>query len=536
MLAKSKIIFHEGAIPIKLHEEWHFGVFELEVAKTDMTELPQEIHLMLDKSGSMDEICSDRSSKIDQIKHVTKNILHFVKGKRVSVGVSAFNSTVSTIFPKTEVREDNIDELIASVKRMYAENETNIGDALQSMRSFSNTKERHNIFMTDGDATVGEKDPAKLLKFVDQTAASNTFIGFGFDHNPDMFLALNNAENSNYYFIDKIEKSGLAYGEILHNILFKCIQNVKITIYNGLIYDWKTNEWLNEITIGSIASEAKKTFQLVAPDMSKVIIIVSGIPSNYDEIAYGGALYDEGTINIVNVECSDSSATDDYPSMEFSRSFMHTGHMEDLMKMFYRQKTQEYLYLAKTKACEKRLVKDLKKDIAEFTKEMKEYMKTHDLVDDLLMKNLCDDMVVVYKTFGTRFGMMYSSARQTSQGNERLFNVCDTPTRSGNHYEPHENESQMWEHTLSEESPYYSEQLAGVMRDVSVPQTSIDLTVKTNDYTLPDGSLFFPQLFRANTSSEPLTLEDLTDGLSPKDLTPKEHSAEVHQFSRSTSV
>ena len=505
MLAKSKITFHEGAIPIKLHEEWHFGMFELEVAKTDMTEKPQEIHLMLDKSGSMDEICSDRSSKIDQIKHVTKNILHFVKGKRVSVGVSAFNSTVSTIFPKTEVREDNIDELIASVKRMYAEDETNIGDALQSMRSYSNGKERHNIFMTDGDATVGEKDPAKLLKFVDQTAASNTFIGFGFDHNPDMFLALNNAENSNYYFIDKIEKSGLAYGEILHNILFKCIQNVKITVYNGLIYDWKTNEWLNETAVWSVASEAKKTFQLVAPDMSKVIIIVSGIP-------------------------------------DVNETFMHMGHMEDLMKMFYRQKTQEYLYLAKTKACEKRLVKDLKKEIAEFTKEMKEYMKTHDLVDDLLMKNLCDDMVVVYKTFGTRFGMMYSSARQTSQGNERLFNVCDTPTRSGNHYEPHENESKMWEHTLSEDSPYYSEQLAGVMRDVSVPQTrhcnnDVQLKVDMNDYTLPDGSLFFPQLFRANTSSEPLTLADLCSEEPLAEELPKEQE-EVHRtpFSRSSSV
>ena len=505
MLSKSKITFHEGAIPIKLHEEWHFGVFELEVAKTDMTELPQEIHIMLDKSGSMDEICSDRSSKIDQIKHVTKNILHFVKGKRVSVGVSAFNSTVSTIFPKTEVREDNIDELIESVKRMYAEDETNIGDALRSMRSYSNGKERHNIFMTDGAATLGEKDPAKLLKFVDQTADSNTFIGFGFDHNPDMFLALNNAENSNYYFIDKIEKSGLAYGEILHNILFKCIQNVKITVYNGLIYDWKTNEWLNETAVWSVASEAKKTFQLVAPKMSDVIIVVSGIPDVHE-------------------------------------TFMHTGDMKDLMKMFYRQKTQEYLYLAKTKAREKPAIKDLKKDIAEFTKQMKEYMKDHDLIDDPLMKNLCDDMVVVYKTFGTRFGMMYTSARQTSQGNERLFNVCDTPTRCVHNYEPNENESKMWEHTVSEDSPYYSEQLAGVMRDVSTPHTrqsnnDVQVKVDINDYTLPDGSLFFPQLFRANTSSEPLTLADLCSEELLAEEFPKEQE-EVHRtpFSRSSSV
>jgi len=509
MLAKSKITFHEGAIPIKLHEEWHFGVFELQVAKTDMTELPQEIHIMLDKSGSMDEFCSDRSSKIDQIKHVTKNILHFVKDKHVSIGVSAFNSTVSTVFPKTEVRQDNIDELISNVKDIYAEDETNIGDALRSMRSYSNGKERHNIFMTDGDATVGEKDPAKLLKFVDETAASNTFIGFGFDHNPEIFLALNNAENSNYYFIDKIEKSGLAYGEILHNILFKCIQNVQITIYNGLIYDWKTNEWLNETRVWSVASEAKKTFQLVAADMSKVIIVVSGIPDVHE-------------------------------------TFMHKGDMDDLMKMFYRQKTQEYLYMARAKplsakpssakpfetpSSAKPLAKDLKKDIAEFTKEMKEYMKTHDLADDPLMKNLCDDMVVVYKTFGTRFGMMYTSARQTSQGNERLFNVCDTPTRCTHNYEPDEQECKMWEHTVSEDSPYYSEQLAGVMRDVSTPQTRLsnnDVKVELNDYTLPDGSLFFPQLFRSNTSSEPLTLADLSS---------EEPSAEeVHQFSRSSSV
>jgi hypothetical protein len=158
------------------------------------------------------------------------------------------------------------------------------------------------------------------------------------------------------------------------------------------------------------------------------------------------------------------------------------------------------------------------------------------------MKNLCDDMVVVYKTFGTRFGMMYSSARQTSQGNERLFNVCDTPTRSGNHYEPHENESKMWEHTLSEDSPYYSEQLAGVMRDVSTPQTrhcnnDVQLKVDINDYTLPDGSLFFPQLFRANTSSEPLTLADLCSEEPLAEELPKEQE-EVHRtpFSRSSSV
>jgi len=502
MLAKSSIKFHEGETPIKLYEDWHFGVFQLEVEKTEMTEKPQEIHIMLDKSGSMDEICSDRFSKIDQIKHVTKNILHFVKDKHVSIGVSVFNSTVSTVFPKTEIQEDNIDKLIASVDKIYAKDETNIAAALQAMHSLSDGGiEHHNIFMTDGDATVGESRPSELLKMVDNHATSNTFVGFGTDHNPEIFLTLSDADNSSYYFVDKIEKSGLAYGEILHNILYNCVQNVKITIYNGLIYDWKSNEWLADITIGSLASEAKKTFQFVAPNMSEVIIVVTG-------------------------------------SHDIHETFMHKGVTEDLMKMFFRQKTQEYLYLAKAKPtdkaslCEKATnwqtqqalaeayakpslakptpVNNFKKEIAQFTREMKEYMKTHNLTDDIFMKNLCDDLVVVYKTIGTRYASMYSSARQTSQGNERLFNVCDTPTRCVNNCEPDENDSLMWTHSLSDDSPYYTEQLAGVMRDVSTPQRfGLARHHDIDDPTLADGSLLFPQLCRLDTTSGPLTIDDL---------------------------
>lgn len=502
MLSKSAIKFHNSVSPIQLREDWHFGVFELDVGENhESSESLKEINIMLDKSGSMDETCADRSSKIDQIKHVTKNILHFVKDRNVTIGVSAFNNVVHEIFAPIAVTDGNIESLIDRVKKVYAIDQTNIGLALQTMRDSASTcEDRHNIFMTDGDATIGETRCSEFLKLVDKKAESNTFIGFGIDHNPEIFVELSNVENCTYYFIDKIEKSGLAYGEILHNILFRSLKNVKITVENGLIYDWKTNSWVNEIVVGSLASESKKTFQITAPNTSDVIISVRGDPGVHD-------------------------------------TFVHKeGAFENLMKMYFRQRTQELLFQAKTDALT--VARDgsnrtLKRQIAEFTKDMKEYIKDNDLSNDPLMQNLCDDMVIVYRTLGTNVGVMYTSARQTSQGNERLFNVTDTPTP----FLDLQDDELMNEHRYGVDSPYFTEKLAGVMRDVSYrpSRSTADgpyalsardefLRTDLNDYTLSDGSLFFPQLYQVpfdtpvsqvwnhtfTTNSLPLTLDDLS--------------------------
>jgi hypothetical protein len=54
-------------------------------------------------------------------------------------------------------------------------------------------------------------------------------------------------------------------------------------------------------------------------------------------------------------------------------------------------------------------------------------MKKNGLTEDRMMKNLCDDIVVVYRTLGTEYGFMYSCARQHSNGAERSHNASDTP-------------------------------------------------------------------------------------------------------------
>ncbi len=55
----------------------------------------------------------------------------------------------------------------------------------------------------------------------------------------------------------------------------------------------------------------------------------------------------------------------------------------------------------------------------------------------------------------------------------------------------------MDDHRLTMDSPYFTAERTAIMRDVSTPM----------NYTLPDGSLYFPEL--EELSDEPLTLEDL---------------------------
>jgi hypothetical protein len=447
----------EFTTEMKMHTNNQFGIFRMELGKTEITEAEQEIHLMLDKSGSMDEFCGDGSTKMHQIKHVTNNILRFiakncVKGN-VAVSVKAFNVDVETVFDKIVVTEDLLDELMKKVEKIYPNDGTDIGLALNSMHSVG--VNRHNIFMSDGDANIGETSPLVLAEHVDKNAL-NTFVGFGLEHNPEIFMALSETKNSAYYFVDKVEKSGNAYGEILHGILYNCLSEVWVRIVGGTLYNWKTNEWTTEIFVGNLAGEIKKTFHIKSETAEQIQITVTGITKDL---------------------------------VPFSTTHLFQGDTEDLQKMIYRQTTQEILFKANRVINEREKIKKIKEELKTFMTELKEYMKTKELENDPLLKNLCDDIVVVYRTIGTRYGQMYSSSRQTSQGNERLHNVCDTPRKAPHrapHKAPHRDKFRSWTedddeeeeeddtimdmHILTdglEDTPYYSGRVATLMRSVT---------------------------------------------------------------------
>jgi hypothetical protein len=103
----------------------------------------------------------------------------------------------------------------------------------------------------------------------------------------------------------------------------------------------------------------------------------------------------------------------------------------DLSKYIFRQRTLELIQTAKIcNNMNSTDLKNMKYELKMFTLEMKEYMKSHHLLEDKLMMSLCDDVVVIYRTIGTEHGLMYACARQSSQGAQRLNANSNTPINS----------------------------------------------------------------------------------------------------------
>jgi hypothetical protein len=365
----------------------------------------------------MDERCSDKNTKLDQIKHVTKNIIRFIANNcaNITLQVSAFNIDVMVVIEPEIVTKENQDEMIRKIDKMEAMDMTDIEKAIRAVKFGNTGAEQHNILMTDGDANIGETRAASLVKLVD-VDASNTFIGFGLEHNPHMITTLANTRNGAYYFIDQLERSGVAYGEILHGIVHRVYKSARLVVENGEVYDWKTNVWTNEVYIGGLAADTKKRYHIQTDNPDKIRVRFMDDDIEVDETVFHGKFED-----LTQMEYR-------YRTLEmlFRATQMSSPHRNAIdMSGFtpLRAKSTE----AKSTETQSS-IRELKVEMKNLVAEMTTYMETLD--DKRLMKNLCDDIVVVYRTIGTRYGHMYSCARQCSQGTERIHTASNTPGRS----------------------------------------------------------------------------------------------------------
>jgi hypothetical protein len=256
--------------------------------------------------------------------------------------------------------------------------------------------------MTDGHPSTGSFDSETLKQLVKENGCGNVFIGFGSDHNLSLLKTLSENKRSYYQYINNFEDTSCIYGELIHPYLFPCIENVKICVDNGLIYNWKTNTWTDQLEEDILVSESEKIYHVrkTDEDLDVVVDIYGTTKENqqYDIIEQIHEIPD-----LINMDTNEIEKVDLTPYM-------------------FRQKTQELLFkCTQTDLSLDNFYDDdeIKKQFRTLFDEIAVYMKETNKIEDPFMKQLCDDLHVTYRSINSyEFGMT-SMSRFTSQGRQQ---------------------------------------------------------------------------------------------------------------------
>ena len=334
-----------------------FGCLEIRAGETSINIDAVFFVFTIDESGSMNEICKDGKTKMDHV-HFTMNqmLLYFAENPEATiyVHVNAFHDNVRTIIEKTQVTNKNVNDIIEQVKKIRPQNSTNFESALKSANQIihndiqttsSTNKQPHRIvhvLLTDGNPTMGDCSDSYLSSLVDDTF-SNVFIAFGLDHNPILMNRLGNAgKNTTNYLVKNIELIGNVYGEIVHNHLFKVLDNSVLEIVDGSIYDWYSNEWKTILNISPLTSESKKFYYIKSKNPDNTRIRISGQPIDN----YAGDYFEEYVDkmpDLIETRVIESHAE---PNTEPMTEEIIVD--VDLTKHIFRLCTQRLLYEART--------------------------------------------------------------------------------------------------------------------------------------------------------------------------------------------
>ena len=275
--------------PIELFEEpgWKFGIFNLKI-RSEIPITKKNIHIFftIDASGSMSDTCIDGRTKMQHILYTLENMLRIFYEKpdcNISVHVQSFDTRIyNCIEGNSNIKMENLEDLLEKIKNIRPGESTNIELALNSAsESITNYKTNNpcheivHIFLTDGEITEGSRYYDDLNASVPKDC-KNIFIGYGRDHDSKLLSILGSGKSNEYRFIDALEKAGLVYGEVIHEILYKAIEDVTITTCGCEIYDYLTNNWVNEIIIGNLLSEQKKTYHLRSKEPESCCVTVLG--------------------------------------------------------------------------------------------------------------------------------------------------------------------------------------------------------------------------------------------------------------------
>lgn len=432
-------------------KSYTFGILDLSVKQMDIVQTPLAIVFQIDKSGSMDEKCSDTKTKMEHIQHALKNMVRTLAynienhpGLTIYLALNVFSHDVVNIVKKSisfpDFNDDfilltceNAKALCLEIDRITPWGLTNIEKSMKNAQTLMQEFQSKypecrcvHIQFTDGEATVGKKKPRELVELVDGRY-KNVFVGIGEDH--DCHLLGNLAERSiihEYRFIDNMENAGLICGEILYNLLYPAFDQSPLWIdmsRGAWIYNWFTNQWVNSMMIPPLAGKSQKTFHILkeTSDDTATTTTYATVRCAKNELIH----YDA----VVLPELMDRETHEIYrTNLSLYRIRHLTQQLLFMVKQFELQRQNEddtHSSPERGKDRNRPLKKEMKDRLSKHLALLQEHAATLEKESDIqFIQVLMDDTEVAYRALGTRNGLMYTTARCSSQGHQYSY----TPT------------------------------------------------------------------------------------------------------------
>jgi hypothetical protein len=560
IIQTSIINFHDKTIAVpdcldNLDE--HFGIFKIKIRSEIPIRKDLHVHLNVDKSGSMSERCSDGSSKMHHIQHTLENMLRIFHKKtesNISVHINSFDSDIYTTLDTIEdIKNKSTEELVDIIAQVYtitSDGSTNIEKTLISAATHLKKVSKDNldkhiahILLTDGHITDGKKNKTYLKSLVDNDYP-NIFLGYGLDHDNTLLESLaSTGKHNEYRLIDNLEKAGLVYGEVIHQLLYTALEDVTLKAENCEIYDYATNTWTNTLYIGHLISEQEKTFQIRTtntkntkknPRESQIAIYGRTIhKTKPEEVLTDDIVLQTHVVPVImdTIPCDLTNYMFRQKTQEllFETKQMHRDIQDDKDVTNYFTKYKNFLekgeneiVFSELESQKRELKTKLKTKIKTFFNIMLDYVEANQMKDNAFYKMLCDDMYIAIKSFEIENGHMFAAARHTSQGRQQSYtprfteeelqqqqqypDLQPTTLKRCNTLGPRQNQNQnpnpnpnpnlltsmdepnqiIRGYTLSQDdtSPYSSIGQVKMMREVSVNQNTTTNTEQTTSLLL----------------------------------------------------
>ena len=398
---------HQDNLPYNVVDaNEQFGLLKIQTKPVDILPMPIFILFTIDKTGSMQEVSDDNVSNMEYAIQTMKNMVRYISKQTgtIFIQINAFNSEVDVLIPRMQISAEKLDEICAKLDSVEPNGITNIENALQmaaqTLTAYSNefpTHEVAHIFMTDGEPTDGVSDVSELTNYVN-TSYPNMNIGFGHRHNVYLMRKLSELDRSYYSFVDNAKNTSMVYGEMMQMLLYPIAKNVEIEMQNGFIYNWRNNQWETRFTESVLVGDTTKIYQV--------------------KRAPGSGIYASLTCQSVEMDRNHISIMiDSVPDLIDEAG--EISARSDLTPYIFRQKVQELLYIGRTDYISKK--SEYKQELLKVFQAIREYMKTHELLQDPFLCQLCDDVAITYRTCSSEFGALYANARSIAQGGQHSY-------------------------------------------------------------------------------------------------------------------